>query len=387
MPRLLLIAERFPPDIGGLASSAERITTSLTQLGRTVDILVWSRYLQPGEVTVTEQEERTIYRVGLYRHWDMSMMRTLTVLEWLTTQHLYDVIWGHYLFPAGFVAVWFARSQGLKSIVSARGNDVDRATFPPGDFARLLWTLNHADVITAVSQDIAKKINIVCQRDNIFITRNAVDTDIFTPQLDPVQKAELKTSLAIAENEIVLGFSGELREKKGQAFLLAAFSKVRQVYPACLLIIGEVRNTPEATFPIYAQNYPEDYQRAIVTHHIDNSQTVAQYLQLCDLFVLPSLWEGLPNSLLEAMACGCLCLGSDAGGIPEAIAHQQDGLLLSRFHLQHLGEAILEALAMDEETKQKIKTAAREKILADYSIDAELTRLQEVFDYLQPKSS
>ena len=51
MPRILLIAERFPPDIGGgLATSGARIANSLFKLGIELDVLVWSRYLQPGEV-------------------------------------------------------------------------------------------------------------------------------------------------------------------------------------------------------------------------------------------------------------------------------------------------------------------------------------------------
>jgi hypothetical protein len=59
--------------------------------------------------------------------------------------------------PGRFLAVWFAQIKGIKSIVSARGNDVDRGIFPPGDFARTQWTLERADLITAVSKDWLKR--------------------------------------------------------------------------------------------------------------------------------------------------------------------------------------------------------------------------------------
>jgi hypothetical protein len=57
----------------------------------------------------------------------------------LHQQKPYHAVCGHYL--AGFLAIWFAQIKGIKSIVSARGNDVDRGIFPPGDFAQTQWTL------------------------------------------------------------------------------------------------------------------------------------------------------------------------------------------------------------------------------------------------------
>ena len=384
--RILFIAERFPPDLGGLASSANRLSRNLCQLGVEVDVLAWSRFLQPGEVlqpnSQLEINSPQIYRVGLYRNWDMTMIHTLNILDWLQQQHSYDAVWGHYLLPAGFLAVWFAKLQGLKSVVSARGNDLDRGVFPPGDFARLQWTLQQADVITSVSQDLANKIKLVSERNDILIIKNAVNTDIFAPSFSEEARLALRDKLGIAKNEIVLGFAGELREKKGQNFLLQALSQVRQHHPACLLIIGEIRTTQEAILQVYSVQHPEDYQRLIITGHLVEPQEVAQYLQLCDLFLLPSIWEGLPNALLEAMACGCCCLASDAGGIPEIIEHGVNGFILPRQQLQHLGNAVLEFLELDLNIKQKISQAARDRILAEFFLSAEKARLQTVLDRL-----
>jgi glycosyltransferase involved in cell wall biosynthesis len=211
-----------------------------------IDVLVWSRYLQPGEVVISPTENGKIYRVGLYRHWDMTMIQTLNVLDWLDSQNTYEAIWGHYLFPAGFLAVWFAKLKGLPSVVSARGNDIDREIFPPGDFSRLQWSLSNAALITAVSHDLACKIKLLAGREDVIVLHNAVDTDIFNPRLSLSEKLSLRQSLGISENEIVLGFSRELREKKGQAFLFKALTKVRHYHPCCLLIIGQIRNPQDS---------------------------------------------------------------------------------------------------------------------------------------------
>ncbi|MBE9209987.1 glycosyltransferase family 4 protein [Nostoc sp. LEGE 06077] len=386
MKRLLFITERFTPDLGGLARSATRLVASLCQLDVEVDVVTWSRYLQPGEVLPPEtvDAKSRVYRIGLYRHWDMTMPHTLNVLEWLHSSHQYDAVWGHYLFPSGFLATWFAGMQGIASTVSARGNDIDKEMFPPGDFARLQWTLQHTQLITAVSGDMAGKIKLLSGRDDVLVLKNAVDTEIFVPQ--QVIKEISRESLGIAPEEVVLGFCGELREKKGQQFLLNALTTVRNQRPACLLIIGEVRTNQESVLQVYATGQPENAQRIIITGHLPHPQAVAAHLHLCDVYLQPSLWEGTPNALLEAMACGCCCIASDAGGIPEVITHGENGFIMARSQLHKLGEAVLECLAMPLANKSHITQAARDRILTEYSIAQEQQRLQRVIELLMPNS-
>jgi glycosyltransferase involved in cell wall biosynthesis len=387
MKRLLLITERFAPDLGGLATSATRLVATLSQLGIEIDVVTWSRYLQPGEVLPPEAgggEKPRIYRIGLYRHWDMTMPHTLNVLDWLHSSHNYDIIWGHYLFPSGFLATWFAALKGIASTVSARGNDIDREMFPPGDFARLQWTLQHAKVITAVSADMSRKIQLLSGRDDVLVLKNTVDLKIFSPL---ARRGEItRESLGITPDEVVLGFCGELREKKGQQFLLNALTTVRQERPACLLIIGEVRTSQESILQLYKTQQPENALRVIITGHLPNQEKVAEHLRLCDVYLQPSLWEGMPNALLEAMACGCCCIASDAGGIPEVILHGENGFILARSHLHKLGEAVLECLLMSPEAKNHIQQAARDRILTEYSITQEKLQLHTLIDKIIPNS-
>lgn len=376
--RLLFLAERFPPDVGGVAISARRISDALRQLGIAVDVVAWSRYLQPGEVLTPQSEVSPAYRIGLYRNWDMTMNHTLNVLEWLHQQHSYDAVWGHYLFPSGFLAVWFAQLHGIKSIVVARGNDIDRGAFPPGDFARLQWTLNRADRVTAVSRDLGRKIKLLCDRDDTVILKNAVDTHVFSPFISPEQRSELREELGIFSDEVVLGFSGELREKKGQKFLLQALSEVRRNRPACLLIIGEVRPSQLGVLQAYEMECPEDAKRVIITGYSSEPETVARDLQICDVFLLPSVWEGMPNALLEAMSCSLCAIASDAGGIPEVITHGENGFILPRHQLNHFGNAVLEFLDLEESRKQEISRSARDRMVAEFSTRRERARLQDL---------
>lgn len=135
--RVLMLVERFPPDLGGLARSGARTAAALARLGVEVDVVAWTKTCPPGALESIDAGEVApaargvrLHRVGLYAHLDFSLQHTLNVLEWLHGTRRFDAVWGHYLFPAGFVAVLFAAQAGLPAAVSARGNDVDRLTFP-----------------------------------------------------------------------------------------------------------------------------------------------------------------------------------------------------------------------------------------------------------------
>ena len=89
-PRILLIAERFPPDLGGLARSGARTAGALARLGARVDVLTWTRTLAPGTLQTLDAGDvaasargATLHRLGLFRQADTSQQHTLDVLFFL----------------------------------------------------------------------------------------------------------------------------------------------------------------------------------------------------------------------------------------------------------------------------------------------------------------
>jgi glycosyltransferase involved in cell wall biosynthesis len=373
--RLCLIAERFPPDIGGLAKSGARTAETLARIGVDVTVLAFTRAEPPGALRTERLESGvTLHRFGLFANLDLSLQHAMNLLEHLHHDEALDVLWGHYLFPAGFVAVLAAEMLGVRSTVSARGNDVDRMMFPPGDFARLKWTLERADVVTAVSDELKRKIAIVAQRPAETIP-NAVDLDRFHGgPADPALRARLD----IAPEETILGFCGELRHKKGFPFLLDALVRTRAERPAALLVIGEVRSAEVPHLQAFAAEHPEAAKRIVVTGRLDEPDEVAAHYRLCDVYLQPSVWEGLPNALLEAMACERVVIASDAGGIREAVEHGRSGFLLPRTKLHQLGPAVLELLAQPEAARADLGRAARERIASRYAPAHEEAALAQI---------
>lgn len=387
---LLLITERFAPDLGGVARSATRTAAALAQLGVAVQVVAWTRTLPAGQLETRVQPAVSpaappvvVHRLGLFGNLDYSLQHTLTLLDGLHRQQPFAGVWGHYLFPAGFLAVLFAGSVGIPATASARGNDVDLLMFPPGDFARLTWTIERAQVLTAVSADLARKLRLLSrEQPRVHVVPNSVDAELFQPA---PPDAQLRAALGIQPGELVLGFSGELRHKKGLAPLLAAFLEVRQSCPACLLVIGEVRVREQAALASFAAEHPEARARLLVTGHLDDPRDIARHLQLCDLYVQPSIWDGLPNAVLEAMACERLVLASDAGGLPEVLEHGRSGFLIPRLDLHRLGEAILEVWRLPLAQRQAIGHAARQRIQQAFSAEREAAELRLALAQLWPE--
>jgi glycosyltransferase involved in cell wall biosynthesis len=388
MTHVLFLTERHAPDAGGVAASATRIARSLAELGAEVDVVSWTRSIEAGQV-VKEPGNPTVYRVGRFREWDTTMAHTLNLLDWLLSMSLsiapYQLVWGHYLSLAGFLAVWFGRLNGVPSVVSIRGNDLDRDVFPPGDFARLQWTLAHATGITAVTLDLARKARALSGREDAVHLQNVVDTGQFYPSAEA--GVAVRARLGIGTDETVLGFCGELREKKGLGHLMDALVAVRRVRPARLLLIGEVRPSERPRLLQWIGPGGIEERDILITGQLSTPEAVNAHLQACDVYLQPSLWDGMPNALLEAMAAGCGCVASDAGGIPELITPGVDGIILPRWQLHRLGEAALEWLQAEPEYRDRVRRAARERMVAEFSPEVERQALQALLARLIPSSS
>jgi glycosyltransferase involved in cell wall biosynthesis len=383
MTRILFLTERHAPDAGGVSASATRIARSLAALGAEVDVVSWTRSIEAGQV-VREPGSPTVYRIGRFREWDTTMPHTLNLLDWLLSMAPYQLVWGHYLSLAGFLAVWFGRLNAVPSVVSIRGNDLDRDVFPPGDFARLQWTLAQATGITAVTLDLARKARALSGRDDVVHLRNVVDTGQFFPSAEAGEA--VRARLGIGADEAVLGFCGELREKKGLAHLMDALVAVRRVRPARLLLIGEVRPSERPRLLQWIGPGGIEEPGILITGQLSTPEAVNAHLQVCDVYLQPSLWDGMPNALLEAMAAGCGCISSDAGGIPEIITPGVDGIILPRWQLHRLGEAALEWLQADPQHRDRVRRAARARMVAEFSPEVERRALQALLARLIPSS-
>ena len=165
---------------------------------------------------------------------------------------------------------------------------------------------------------------------------NGIDGSKFDIQIDKEKK---KKALGLTGYDPIIGLGVRLTEQKGITYLLKAMPIVIKEFPKVALIIAG-RGHLEDELRKEAQTLGIENRVYFVGPRLD----IPELLKLFDLYVLPSLWEGLPMVLLEAMAAGCPIVATDVGGVSTAIKNGVNGSLVSPADPASLGLEIIRLL-------------------------------------------
>lgn len=381
--KILFISHRYEPDLGGLSKSATRISRQLAQLGICVHVLVLTRNLPQGIVHLDRDQKPdhpTLYRMGISSRHTTTMMLALQQVRSMHIEHSYTLFWGHYAYPNGFLACLAAREMGVASTVSIRGNDIDTALFSGQAFSHLLWTIESATVLSCVSTQYANRLHGLSDKTiNVIVLGNATDTDLFKP----VSGNKSNDQITAKNNRpFVVGFSGELREKKGLVPFMHAVEKLSTILPLKVLIVGEVRASDQHLVDRFLEQREDLIPLITFTGHIDDPAIVADHYRKMDVLFQPSLWDGLPNSILEAMACECLVLAGEVGGVTDVIDHGRNGFLLRGADMLHAADALIDIYHLGAEEKITICQEARRTVLNRFSLANERVALKSFLDFL-----
>jgi glycosyltransferase involved in cell wall biosynthesis len=364
--RIALLSDRFPPDAGGLAVAAARIARGLAAAGDEVEVHAVSTEGVPGVVREEVREGVRVRRLGAHRRPEDTSADVLDRLFARHRERPYDLVHGFYLVRSGFLAAYAGSYLGLPSVVSARGNDLDRSVLDPAAAPFVLKALALATCVTTVSGDLARKASALEPGARVLVVPNGVDTRVFRPVAgDPA----LRRTLGL-RGRAVVGFAGELRGKKGLAVLLPALAALARTRPVTLLAVGGVRADDVGTFEIFRRQHPEVHCAVLPGRE---PRLLPPVYALMDVFVHPSLRDGLPNAMLEAMACGRPVVGSAAGGIPDVVRPGRDGLLVPPGDPEALAAAI--ARVLDDRTLARtLARTGRERVRRDFTPEAEVAR-------------
>ncbi|NUN64580.1 glycosyltransferase family 4 protein [Pseudanabaena biceps] len=173
------------------------------------------------------------------------------------------------------------------------------------------------------------------------IVYNGIEIDKFS---DPLHKETARKIFDISPTEFIFGNVGRLHEQKGHKYLLQAFSKVAD--RARLLIIGD------GDLKDVLIKLADDLQISDRVTFLGARSDIYEFLSAIDVFVMPSLWEGQPIALLEALAIGKPCIISDVDGIPEVITNGVNGYLVKPKNVEGLTQVMNEAINNPEILQQ-----------------------------------
>jgi len=243
---------------------------------------------------------------------------------------------------------------------------------------RLHWPLIRRYI--AVSKDIERYLAKVVGIPKSRITQiyNGVDTDCFSPR--PTKLLHFLPPHLRGQNFFVIGTVGRIQAVKDQATLIRAFAELVRTRSE---FSDRIRLAVVGDGPLLAElrrlaNFLGIADRVWLPGALKN---IPEVLRAFDLFALPSLSEGISNTILEAMATGLPAVATDVGGNPELVINGTTGILVPVGDRRALAEAMAMYICHPEKIDEHGR-AARQRAEAEFSIQAMVNAYSEVYESL-----
>lgn len=247
-------------------------------------------------------------------------------------------------------------------------------TMPQRSFIQRLVDRVLARISTSViTCDLALKKALVSTEgldaDKVVVVHNGVNLSKFASRK---QESGLRDRLGL-DNGPVVGTFARLDFQKDISTLLAAIPYVLTVMPNCnFVIVGEG--------PLRGQLEMEVSELGIAehVHFLGYRSEIPELLQLLNVFVLSSQWEGLPVTILEAMASGKPIVSTNVGGVSEVVLDRETGILVPPQSPRALGEAII-SLLVNPNLAESMGFAGQERARREFSIEAMMCSIEAIY--------
>jgi teichuronic acid biosynthesis glycosyltransferase TuaC len=324
--------------------------------------VLYSRYVQPPRNTIS----------GLA----MEMFRRSVTqpLLGLAEEFRPDVLHSQMATPDGYAGGPIARELGVPLICSLLGSDVNVA--PHRDRLsrrRTTEVLERADRVTAVSHALRTEAQKLVGR-HIDVIYTGLDCSRF--HADAAARLAAREMLGVAAESCLFGFVGNLIREKGVHDLVRAFAAVLPVQPlARLVMVGDGPEWHSLRRRTRRLGIADRVQFVGRVLHDD----VPRLLNAMDVLVLPSHREGLPNVLVEAMACQKAVIATRVGGIPEVVEHERTGLLVNASDVSGLTSACI-LQAASPELRRSVALAGREAVVQTFSWERNAAAVCELYE-------
>ena len=370
-PKVCITTLEFPPDIGGVGQSVSRIANMLIDLGYEVHIAVFRAVFRAERAMAQAGDYRratckTVQQDGLTVHRLFPAVRSTQAkaqdylcdlhaqLRSLHQTHQFDLLHAFFINEMGFLTTLLAKENNLPVINSVRGADLNKHIFSPAQFAQVTWTLSNSTWTTFVSQSLR-------HRAIALVPEIQPKSSAFWNAIAPFSFDHLPApALASQLQGTVIGSVGSFRDKKGLEYLFDACYQLKEK-DITLLLVGDFAEK-ERSYWEKALSESGFAERTVITGKISRQEALA-YLPLVDIFAIPSLRDGCPNALLEAMLAAKAVVGSRVDAIGEIVEDGADGLLVDAADTECLVNA-LSVLIAQPQLRQQLGLAARQKVLS-----------------------
>ena len=352
--RVCLVVYKYLPDSAGVARSASRLVRYLLDAGMEVHIIVPNitnssqamkaqDLLYCANYPVQDEENCFIYRPEI-PNMARQMSMLMELIRLIDYRCRFDIFHGYWL-PLAFPCLMIAAMGNRPVIGSIRGNDAAAEAILPENFSYIFSVLQSASWITSVNSPLLSGINgIVDVSKKSSVILNGIDSSAF-PQWK-----------GFDETSGVVGTVGELRFKKAIPILVEAYSMLPTNIRRKLVLGGYYSDPNEKTVVDSLIGTLNIQEETINTGFLDRKALLEQASEL-NVFVICSYHDGLPNTLLEAAACGVPIIASKVGGMIDVLKHGENALLFDPGNVEQLAQQ-LNAVLTNRNLAEKLSKGA-----------------------------
>lgn len=275
-----------------------------------------------------------------------------------------------YLIHADLFGRFFGKLFGVKKVISSK-----HGSLLQWDFLKYLdrftsFLVTKYIVLTKTEQKkIIRELKI--SKDRTVIIPNGIDLNKFDVVVD---KNEKKKELGINNDNLNIVCVSNLREEKGHEYLLEAFEKLFEKHKKSnLLIVGNGEKKETLISQI------ADYQSKDNVHFLGNRQDVTEILKISDIFVMPTLAEGMSMAILEAISSGLPIITTTIAANKELIENEITGLLVQPRSDREITES-MQRLLNDVQLRKRLGQAAKEKAASEFEINLIIKKLADLLN-------
>ncbi len=273
-----------------------------------------------------------------------------------------DVLFAQWLIPDGYIATVAAKRLGISCAVEMQGDDI--VVWPHNSDTHMKgaqFVLENADLILGCSDFLCGEAEKISKSKRDFYTiYTGIDLQKFNPNKStPDEISAFRKKNGINDKDIMILNVGSSIARKGWIELFEVVRDLSSAYPN-IKLVGVTGNLKE--FDLLEKAAEFGIQHQVIDLGTVSNETLPLVYNSSDIFCLPSHWEGLANSLCEAMASGCAIVTCAVAGHPEIVTHEQNGELIKPKDVAALKISVLK-LITDPSLRVKYRISARETAL------------------------
>ncbi|GEM_PF-1629128 len=321
--KIAMITNRYLPIVGGAEMQANHLSHQLAKRGHHVQVITRRIHPEyPIDDVINEIPVHRLSPIGLGHRANALMFFRMFIYLLFNARH-YDVMHVHSMGPLGLATLIVGKLTRTASVMKIPSNgDLSRSASQQSlssytKFIRRyilpqwLWRrlISYASALIVLSDALVEEAKNEGFDNIAHKIPNGVDVGLFHP-LDVKSREVLRGQLSIGKDKVALFFSGRLISGKRVDVAIDALVQIIHDYPNCkLYLAGSGKNQHDSVEDMLKQQVIDNnlQDHVIFLGNIDN---IPEYLQVVDGFIFPSASEGLPNAVLEAMACGLPIIAS-----------------------------------------------------------------------------